>query len=169
MAIRQVPTWLVLLLSLLAGMGLGVIAGREWDAYEWRVRHLARQTGHRLSRQADSARLAEFARLDSARRLRDSLDPMNPPMEVERVQGPGGCIITFLMRDNRAAEMPLFHASARDWHDHPLTRQYDYNPAGFPKGSLAHVVFPAVECGQMRVDGWGAGMIFRQERGLDVR
>ena len=164
---RQVPTWLLVLLSLLVGLSAGILAGREWDAYEYRLRRLSSARFLRAIRVQDSARVAELARRDSVRRVRASVARLIPPLELRRLQALNTCVLTYVMRGDRARNMALFHVDLRDHAGNRLPRAYAYREAGFPDGSSAQVIVPDVECGRLEIAGYGSAMVF--DRPLELR
>ena len=155
---RTISTRLLVVLSVAAGLFLGLLAGREW-ALE--AESAARQRSDELRREVSAF---FHSQRDWAQRRADSLEwvrahrPLNGmgfPREVRRQQALHHCVVTFAFIEG-GTELELFTATAQgDWRT-PLRSGFVYQKDGFPQGSIVDVVIPEIECGEIRTFSVGA-------------
>ena len=160
MPARLVPTWLVIALTLTAGLAVGILIGRHWRAetlrIEWnRLQH---------SRAATRRRAADpegWRRDSAATAARDSLFRRRYallPRQVARAQALSHCAVGFEVRDTVHRRLKLFDARAWDWAEpgRVVAEAYAYRPGGFEPGDTAWLVFPNVHCGGLLIGAFGS-------------
>ena len=163
MASRAVPTWLLVALTLSAGLGAGALLGRHWRAEvlrrEWR--QLERRWGEAARRRRDpeqwrrdSARQAEWE-AQARRRPR----PLHP-REVRRAQVFAHCAVSFEIRDSTWGALTLFNARAwaRARPGLVVAEGWSYDESGYEAGDTVTVVLPNVYCSEITIGGFGAAL-----------
>ena len=155
MSARSVPTWLIVFLSLLAGVGLGaggLAGGLEIDD---RLERRAQQERSLRYRALDTSHLTEVRRQDSLLAATDGFSQDPRPFEMGRRQVHHACVVTLLLHDDRMADLQLLHVNARHMDGHVAGRAYAYSETGFPKGTVVNVLFSQTPCSSFRIMGWG--------------
>jgi len=149
---RTVSTPVLALLSVAAGLFLGLLLGRHWaDRAERAAREqwyaMRRQISEQYSPRRDSLQqhADSLARLESMKDLRRS--PF--PREVRRLQALDHCVVTFVFSAG-GSELELFHATAEGMAGAPLRTGWTYREQGYPQGSTVDVVIPEIDCADIR-------------------
>ena len=160
MPARLVPTWLVIALTLAAGLAVGILIGRHWQArtlrVEWnRLQHWRAETRRR------AADPEGWRRDSAAMAARDSLFMRRRalfPRQVARAQVLSHCAVGFEVRDTVHRRLKLFDARAWDWAEpgRVVAEAYAYRPGGFEPGDTAWLVFPNVHCGGLLIGTFGS-------------
>lgn len=154
---RTIRTGQLVLLSLAAGLFLGLLVGREWalgaERSMARTRWLAqREFAATYDPRQDTARWRE----DSLRAWRRS--QAMEPREIARAQALQHCIVS-LFFDTGGTEMEMFNVTAYADGFAALGRGWLYRADGFPRGSRADVVLPYTQCRHIRHLGFEATSI----------
>ena len=156
--LRPVPTWLLIVLTLVTGLAIGVVIGRHWRATALRVEwHQAQRRATDAWRRRirpdewrqDSTRRAA-AESTFARRRTPVL-----PREIARQQLFADCALGFEVRDS-VERLALFEARARVWQEpsHNVTKASAFRPTGFTAGDTVWIVVHDMNCGELAIGGF---------------
>lgn len=151
---RPVRTRWLVLLPLVAGLVIGLLAGRLWAReIETQWRRAQQISSHRVQKvhRSDEWR-RDSIRWDSIRRSRRR----SAPREVARLQLYRDCAVTFRFSDD--SYFQVFDSDARGHGRELLGRAVAFSATGFAAGDEVTVVFTDVECTNISSLSHGGGI-----------
>lgn len=160
MGVRSVRTWMLVLLSMIAGFAPGVLVGREWAR---ELEHRWRRSSERLTRLIREHGDPEQARQDSLAFERLSRVDRQPPREIRRLQVFRNCVITLEVRDSTWANLQLINVRGHYNGPAVLREGWHYREEGYRQGDLVSVVLPETECGSVHGISCGASLVLTPE------
>lgn len=138
----------LVVLSVSAGLFLGVLIGRHWDLAVARAMARGWWAEQRAAvAMVDPRRDTAQSRADSLRALRRT--QFARPRELARVQALQHCIVTLSFPQDWT-EMRLMHVQAFANGPAELGRGWMYRPEGYPRGARVSVVIPYTRCHDIR-------------------
>ena len=171
---RMVPTSLLVGLALGCG-ALGGAALDDWLSlrqyrFDWQ-RRAQRALSYHPSKVDPKQWVVDSA---AEARSRRDFEARWPPREIGREQAFMHCVVAFEVRDTMYKHVQLFEAQAwdRGQTGKPISRGYTFEPNGFRRGDVVHVVFPNVWCRDLVIGGYGGGAMVGSTQPppqLDVR